>query len=60
MGNQKTIPQECEVSALIWVNYRGAKELLTYDLDKQTLESAYNYLTYRPDSPLLETKGVAV
>ncbi len=37
-------PQECEVSGLSWKRFQEAKELLTYDLEKQTLEAAYNYL----------------
>ena len=42
--NGKMIPQECEVSGLVWKNFQEARELLTFDSDKQTLESAYNYL----------------
>ena len=42
--NGKMTPQECEVSDLVWKNFQEAIEFLTFDSDKQTLESAYNYL----------------
>ncbi len=38
------MPQECEVKELTWKPFSEARELLTYDLEKQTLEAAYNYL----------------
>ncbi len=44
----KMAPQECEVSGLLWKNFQDAKELLTFDSDKQTLEGAYHYLTTHP------------
>ncbi len=34
------MPQECEVNGLAWKPFSEARELLTYDLDKQTLEAA--------------------
>ncbi len=41
----KMIPQECEVSDLLWANFQEAKELLTFDSDKQVLKNVYSYLT---------------
>ncbi len=38
------VPQECEVSRLSWKCFQEANEMLSYDLEKQTLEAAYNYL----------------
>ncbi len=43
-NDTEMMPQECEVKGLAWKPFPEAKELLTYDLDKQTLEAAYNYL----------------
>ncbi len=43
--SRKMIPQECEVSDLLWVNFQDAKELLTFESDKQVLNNAYTYLT---------------
>ncbi len=42
--NGEMMPQECEVSDLVWRNLQEAKALLTFDSDKQVLEAAYNYL----------------
>ncbi len=46
--SRKMIPQECEVSDLIWANLQKAEELLTFDSDKQVLKNAYAYLTADP------------
>ena len=43
-SDKALMPQECEVRSLVWKNFQEAKELLTYDLEKQILEAAYNYL----------------
>ncbi len=42
--NRKMEPQECEVKDLMWKSFQEAKELLTFDSDKQTLAAAYSYL----------------
>ncbi len=44
-SDKAMLPQECEVSGLVWKNFQEAKALLTYDLDKQILEKAYTYLS---------------
>ncbi len=43
-NNTAMMPQECEVSELLWKSFQDAKAMLTYDLEKQTLEAAYSYL----------------
>lgn len=43
--SSKMTPQECEVNDLLWANFQEAKELLTFDSDKQVLKNAYAYLT---------------
>lgn len=39
-----TVPQECEVSEIFWLDYDSAMNTLTHDSDRGVLSAAYEFL----------------